>query len=306
MSQTILKVTNNKKPIAFSDVDGTIYKNFNLKQETIDDIHFAVDNGLDFNICTGNPVQERMLKLAETLKARYLIGSSGAQIFDMQSKKYIACWKIDFDTTKLILDIAKKNDFQVLLWDNNNYYYTKDNQKSVEYICSYHFISKELLHSIPKLYKGEFIEPTKIEIYSADGTETEESALQMFEKFKSITNLAMIPTNCNIEISPSNISKGSAVLWMLENVYNNVETSKDEIMTIGDGNNDIPMLSISKYSYAMANATQTVHGHSHFHTSAVEQNGLGEAILDYIYRLKNITKKYMLHEFENNRGVEND
>jgi|GEM_PF-2384273 hypothetical protein len=93
---------------------------------------------------------------------------------------------------------------------------------------------------------------------------------------------------------------------MLENVYKNVETSKDEIMTIGDGNNDIPMLSISKYSYAMANATQTVHEHSHFHTSAVEQNGLGEAILDYIYRLKNITKKYMLHEFENNRGAEND
>ena len=89
MSQTILKVTNNKKPIAFSDVDGTIYKNFNLKQETIDDIHFAVDNGLDFNICTGNPIQERMLKLAETLKARYLIGSSGAQIFDMQSREYI-------------------------------------------------------------------------------------------------------------------------------------------------------------------------------------------------------------------------
>lgn len=56
----------------------------------------------------------------------------------------------------------------------------------------------------------------------------------------------------------------------------------------------------------MANATQTVHEHSHFHTSAVEQNGLGEAILDYIYRLKNITKKYMLHEFENNRGAEND
>ncbi|CAD7361313.1 Uncharacterised protein [Metamycoplasma salivarium] len=47
----------------------------------------------------------------------------------------------------------------------------------------------------------------------------------------------------------------------------------------------------------MANANQEVLKIAKFFTSAVEQNGLGEAIIDYLYRLKNITRKYMLHNF---------
>lgn len=37
----IFKVTNNKKPIIFSDVDGTLYNDFNILDETKKDISFA-------------------------------------------------------------------------------------------------------------------------------------------------------------------------------------------------------------------------------------------------------------------------
>ncbi|CRH45556.1 Cof-like hydrolase [Mycoplasmopsis arginini] len=82
-------ITNNKKPVIFSDVDGTLYKNFDLKEETIKDVLFAVNNGTDFNICTGNPVQERMLDLAQKLKVKYLLCSSGGEIYDVEKSQVI-------------------------------------------------------------------------------------------------------------------------------------------------------------------------------------------------------------------------
>ncbi|SYV89986.1 Cof-like hydrolase, partial [Metamycoplasma alkalescens] len=85
-------VTNNKKPVIFSDVDGTIYKNFNLLNATIKDVEFAIENGADFNICTGNPLQERMLDLGKKLNVKYLLCSSGGQIYDFQNKILIKSW----------------------------------------------------------------------------------------------------------------------------------------------------------------------------------------------------------------------
>ena len=36
----IFKVTNNKKPIIFSDVDGTLYNDFNILDETAQETPF--------------------------------------------------------------------------------------------------------------------------------------------------------------------------------------------------------------------------------------------------------------------------
>ncbi|CRH45557.1 Sugar phosphatase SupH [Chlamydia trachomatis] len=83
----------------------------------------------------------------------------------------------------------------------------------------------------------------------------------------------------------------------MENVYNKENVLLNEVMTIGDSNNDTPMLKLTNYSYAMANATKEPLSIARFFTSDVSQNGLGEAILDYLYRLKNIARKHMLHEF---------
>ncbi|QJG66199.1 HAD-IIB family hydrolase [Mycoplasma phocoeninasale] len=291
---------NDKKPIIFSDVDGTIYSNFSLKSDTKDDVCFAIDNGADFNICTGNPVEERMFLLSDTLKARYLIGSSGAQIYDLLSKKIIKSWAISFDSLKQLIELAKQIKCQVLFWDNEKYYYLTNDFSTVEKISSYHFVSKDKLMNTPKLYNNEFIEPVKIEFYSTESIEDESYAKKIYDHISRVGSVSMVQTSSNVEISPKDVNKGSAIKWLMENVYLN-ESIKD-VMTIGDSNNDLSMMPITNYSYAMANSSQKLLDIAHFFTSAVEQNGLGEAILDYLYRVKNIVKKYMLHNFSNGKG----
>ncbi|WP_373438537.1 HAD-IIB family hydrolase [Metamycoplasma equirhinis] len=304
MSETTLKPTNNKKPIIFSDVDGTIYENFNLLDATLNDIHFAVKNGADFNICTGNVIEERMYNLAKQLKSKFIIGSSGAQIYDRDLGKIIKSWKISFDSLKKIIALVKDQKYQMIFWDNEKYFYLFDHPKSVKIICSYHFSTPERLQKIPKLYQGEYIEPVKIELYSLTNYETEAGANEIYERIKNVENVTIVPTACNVEISAKNITKWSAIEWLMKNNY--IETKIEDIMTIGDSNNDFTMLQHTQYSYAMANSSAKILDIAHFFTSSVEQNGLGEAILDYLYRLKNIVKKYMLHEFQNQRNNSNE
>ena len=284
----IFKVTNNKKPIIFSDVDGTLYNDFNILDETKKDISFAQKNMADFNICTGNPVFERMLNVSNEVNANYLIASSGSQIYDLKQNKIIKTWPMSFENLKKILDFIKNEDVQMLFWDNENYY--RNNE-----IILHHFLNIDSINKNAKKYNNEEIMPLKIEIYGQkDLLKRKEVNERLLVKLKTLDNISIFSVGSHLEILFKNITKASAISWMANNIYS---CSINDVMAIGDGNNDLDMLKLVGFSYAMANANQEVLKIAKFFTSAVEQNGLGEAIIDYLYRLKNITRKYMLHNF---------
>ena len=291
----IFKVTNNKKPIIFSDVDGTLYNDFNILDETKKDISFAQKNMADFNICTGNPVFERMLNVSNEVNANYLIASSGSQIYDLKQNKIIKTWPMSFENLKKILDFIKNEDVQMLFWDNENYYFTNENYYRNNEIILHHFLNIDSINKNAKKYNNEEIMPLKIEIYGQkDLLKRKEVNERLLVKLKTLDNISIFSVGSHLEILFKNITKASAISWMANNIYS---CSINDVMAIRDGNNDLDMLKLVGFSYAMANANQEVLKIAKFFTSAVEQNGLGEAIIDYLYRLKNITRKYMLHNF---------
>lgn len=291
----IFKVTNNKKPIIFSDVDGTLYNDFNILDETKKDISFAQKNMADFNICTGNPVFERMLNVSNEVNANYLIASTGSQIYDLKQNKIIKTWPMSFENLKKILDFIKNEDVQMLFWDNENYYFTNENYYRNNEIILHHFLNIDSINKNAKKYNNEEIMPLKIEIYGQkDLLKRKEVNERLLVKLKTLDNISIFSVGSHLEILFKNITKASAISWMANNIYS---CSINDVMAIGDGNNDLDMLKLVDFSYAMANANQEVLKIAKFFTSAVEQNGLGEAIIDYLYRLKNITRKYMLHNF---------
>lgn len=291
----IFKVTNNKKPIIFSDVDGTLYNDFNILDETKKDISFAQKNMADFNICTGNPVFERMLNVSNEVNANYLIASSGSQIYDLKQNKIIKTWPMSFENLKKILDFIKNEDVQMLFWDNENYYFTNENYYRNNEIILHYFLNIDSINKNAKKYNNEEIMPLKIEIYGQkDLLKRKEVNERLLVKLKTLDNISIFSVGSHLEILFKNITKASAISWMANNIYS---CSINDVMAIGDGNNDLDMLKLVDFSYAMANTNQEVLKIAKFFTSAVEQNGLGEAIIDYLYRLKNITRKYMLHNF---------
>lgn len=293
------KFINDKMPIIFSDVDGTLYDHSKIpNQQTIEDIKFAKENNAHFNICTGNPYFERMRWLTKLIDVDYLISSSGAHIIDIKNNKTIYSKSIQESIFNKILTIAKSEGIQLCFWDENNYFLLNNYSLWNDEILEYHFTNEATKKMFPQIYNNEDICPLKVEIYSKaynDEKKVKKELNNLFNLFKDIDGIDITLTSINIEIQAKNVNKGEAILWLLKNVYNNININQNDIMVIGDSNNDYSMIILSKYSYAMANASNLILTSASYFTSSVEQNGLGEAIIDYLYRFKNVVKKYLLH-----------
>ncbi len=290
---------NDKMPIIFSDVDGTLYDHSKIpNQQTIEDIKFAKENNAHFNICTGNPYFERMRWLTKLIDVDYLISSSGAHIIDIKNDKTIYSKSIQKLIFNKILTIAKLEEIQLCFWDENNYFLLNNYSLWNDEILEYHFTNEATKKMFPQIYNNEDICPLKVEIYSKsynDEKKVKKELNNLFNLFKDIDGIDITLTSINIEIQAKNVNKGEAILWLLKNVYNNININQNDIMVIGDSNNDYSMIILSNYSYAMANASNLILTSASYFTSSVEQNGLGEAIIDYLYRFKNVVKKYLLH-----------
>lgn len=293
------KFINDKMPIIFSDVDGTLYDHSKIpNQQTIEDIKFAKENNAHFNICTGNPYFERMRWLTKLIDVDYLISSSGAHIIDIKNDKTIYSKSIQKLIFNKILTIAKLEGIQLCFWDENNYFLLNNDSLWNDEILEYHFTNEATKKMFPQIYNNEDICPLKVEIYSKaynDEKKVKKELNNLFNLFKDIDGIDITLTSINIEIQAKNVNKGEAILWLLKNVYNNININQNDIMVIGDSNNDYSMIILSNYSYAMANASNLILTSASYFTSSVEQNGLGEAIIDYLYRFKNVVKKYLLH-----------
>ncbi|MFH4966174.1 Cof-type HAD-IIB family hydrolase [Gaetbulibacter sp. M235] len=84
-----------------------------------------------------------------------------------------------------------------------------------------------------------------------------------------------------VDISDDSANKGNA-LKLLQNYYNITE---DETIAFGDYNNDIEMLKLASFSFAMENAVQHVKDIASYKTKSNDDNGV-EYILEKIIQAK--------------------
>lgn len=274
------------KRIIFSDVDGTIYpfpskilhpetKNFieNLKQK-----HDA-----EFVIATGNATFQKIIDLAKKLNSNYIITNGGGAVYDIQKKQHIMTAIMEPNEVKKVLEIAKKYNFGMYAFGINHNFDISLNPQVKEFLSQFF----EFYDWIPIT---DFILNESILKLEFAGHSEDVSKFYKLLKQNDI-QLNIINLRSHIEITPQNISKGYAIKWMCENVF---KTDVDNVMSIGDSPNDISMLSIAGYSYAMGNADEETEKYAKYFTSDVEQLGLIEAINDYIYRTRMDQEKKLI------------
>ncbi|MGY6172156.1 Cof-type HAD-IIB family hydrolase [Candidatus Mycoplasma pogonae] len=270
---------NNLKPFVFSDVDGTLYgTDFTVRDETVKHIHRAInESDIEFVITTGNPPFERHQKLADQLHARYLITSNGATVFDNVEKKYLYSKEFNQEQQQLVIDLAKKYDLQLNFWNHENYFTL--NHKS-EFLTSWNYSlidPQVVVKNADKTQKNV----VKMELFGKD--KNIEAAKKALEEDGSLEIINM--KDHHLELTAKGVNKGSAIKWFLNHLH---PQDPETVMVVGDSPNDIPMFVITPYSYAVANARDGVEQYAKLHTTAYDQNGVGMAIDDYLYRFKNI------------------
>lgn len=265
-----------KKPLVFSDVDGTLYTRDNYVSNFNLDI--IKNKGISFNIATGNPICPRMLKLAKLTNADYVIGSSGSQIYDNKRFKFVHEDLIDSTIALNIFKLFKEKNVSAAAWSSDVFYVFRE--EDVEFLNKIYFRYENFdqfeLYDPKNIYIKDI---AKIEVYF-EGTKNVDELLQELKKF----NVQIIKTHMNLEILPLGVSKGSAIVWMIDNIF--TDHDKNDVMAIGDSENDNSMFEQFTFTYAMDNAKEEVKNKANFVTKNVKDHGLGHAILDYLERLE--------------------
>lgn len=273
-------------PVVFADLEGTIATSFVVAPQLADDISFLRDNKGVFVINTGLPSSEFLKTFARKLNADFLITSNGMLAETPKGEIVFSHEQIDIKTLKAFVSFSRQHNLCLLVTTKHKRTFHLNNNSS---FCKYLL---EIGQKHPILNTFNF--PEELWDHKVKTIELRSSMLPNVAKELDLllSSTLMLATAISLEkdafeISPQPTNKGVA----LQRLCFILESNHRQSMVIGDSSNDLSMFAVSDFSYAMANADWQVKHFAKFHTSRVEQNGVGEAIKDYLYRRNGLVPK---------------
>jgi Cof subfamily protein (haloacid dehalogenase superfamily) len=247
-----------KYKLLLLDLDGTLTpelgmppKEFTPSNRLVDSIKRAQDR-VSVSLCTGRD-KDIVLKVIQklSLKGPQII-EGGAKIIDIEGRdlwtKYISR-----DSSEKIVEIIKntKRDFAV--------------------ICN----GTESVNEIPKEPLNKVTAFLLFNLSKTDSTNLE-------ERFSPFQDLALAfntdLSDITVYITHKEGTKTSGVKKLREILG----VSKEEVVGVGDKNNDIPLLSESGFKVAMGNASEEIKKIADWVAPSVEEDGVAAVIEKFI------------------------
>lgn len=261
--------------LLLSDFDGTIFsKEQGVRQEDVQAIQKYVANGGKFAFCTGR-MFSGILPFAKAMGLKGVIAASqGAVIADIETGKRLVDERIEHN---LAIEVARffqsfGPDSHIHVYDGEELYINQDNEQRKNYEAGCQISSILTEFDIAKLVEEKKISPNKINIF-CNPQQKDIILQQTQEKFSQTCYVTTSSSNW-VEVSPKNIDKGTA-LQFIANYYN---VPIEQTVTVGDNENDIPMIMQAGLGCAMENATDKVKEVAKFITKSNLNGGVAEVI----------------------------
>ena len=261
----------SKIKLIATDIDGTILKyDFEFNQEVKDCISKLSDDGVKVVLVTGR-MHSATDYIAEELGLETpIVSYQGGLIKHKDEILYEKnlCPKI----AREIINWAKKNDIHLILYMNDELYVEKDDEVIRRYTGERNagFIVESFddieLGRINKMLAIDFVDEHKVTMWKE----------YLEATFDDISVVKSTPYFC--EICHPEGTKGHAVNFLKK--YYELET--EEILTIGDQNNDIELLLAGGIKVAMGNATEELKAVADYVTDTVKNNGFVGAVEKFV------------------------
>lgn len=266
------------------DMDGTLLDNSakNIPSENLEAIKLATEKGVMVAITTGRLFTSAKY-FSDLIGVKTpVIASNGAYIREKDSDNVIAKFLLGEDNIKAILDILKEyniriffNTVDTVITDKEvlpGNAYMEMNKDLPEEMRVKFFINSDLRGTALK-YKKEIL---KCICINENGLHNIE---EIKNRLKNIDTIEVVSSNHNnFEIMNKGVSKGNAV----ETLANKNGILQEEIIAIGDGENDLSMIKYAGVGIAMGNSNDYIKSCADYVTDSNVNGGVGKAIKKFV------------------------
>ena len=272
-------------------MDGTLLAHdSSISKGNIEAIRYAQSKGVQFAIATGRDYSSlKGILEAHDLKCFSILGN-GAQ-FCNENGEILSSAYFPKKCFKQVLQIFDELKIHYMIFTANGFYSTAEpnvvrdafidrcvvqfKRKREDYLddgCNQDMACMKL-KKIGDLddFINSSIDIIKVEAFNNDVSLIEKAK----EKLQEIDGIAYLSSfDDNIEVTDKAAQKG----LILENVIEELGYSKDKVMVLGDGLNDITLFERFKYSFAPGNANETIKAMAYQVVGACEEDGVSQAI----------------------------
>ncbi len=264
----------SKVKLVVTDMDGTL---LNSKSE-VSDRFFKVyqqlkKNNIRFVASSGRQYYSIVDRFEDIKDEITIVAENGAFAMHGDEELFTSELPTDYILKSINILRALDNVYIVLCGKNAAYIETKDEQ-FINMFKNY-YSEYKLTDDLTKIKNDTFF---KIAAFHFDCSET-----HIYPAVKHLENKMQVIVSGEhwLDISHSNANKGYA-LNILQQKFG---ITKEETMVFGDYNNDLKMLELADFSYAMENAHPNVKTIAKFSTKSNDEQGV-EIVLEQLINSK--------------------
>lgn len=257
------------------DMDGTLL----TPEKTIDpatarDIALASEHGVQAVFCTGRAVPELRDYFGMVPQMRYAVCNSGAVVYDCTERKCLFRSLIPHEMLAAALAAAEK--YRAML-----HFLTEDESivsaSDVTHMADFHMgIYQTMFQRVARPVESVAQEAArhgavaKINLYFR----SPEERSACFQEMRQLPLVITLPEVTTLEMTAQGVSKASGLSWLAEMLGIPME----QVIGIGDSDNDREMLRSVGLSIAMGNASADIQAQCGMVTADNAHNGAGRAI----------------------------
>ena len=264
------------------DLDGTLLTSEKtISPEDRAAVEEAIARGVLVVPVTGRPAQGVPREVLDLPGVRYVVSSNGATIRDIQTSETLLETHLEAETALAVL--AASNHVTMI---------------REAFRAGVGYLSRADYDTLCNRYEGAMLTyvldtrqvvPGTLEEFLRDDprpieelfflTDSEETKLGLQSALSALPGIGFAdPFPRDLEVMAGGIDKGEGLQFLLDRL--GIDPS--EVMAIGDGGSDLPMLRAAGVGVAMGNATEAVKAGADWVTGTCDENGVARAIRKFV------------------------
>lgn len=266
----------------FIDIDETLTNSQReVTEKTKLEIKKCVENGVKIILTSGRSRREAMDFQEQIGTSPYIVSSNGASAYDAENGVEIYNERIDPQMLLQLIKHSRENGYRIklnykdlLVMNEAAYPDEKDKEVSYEELERV-AVEEQVVQCV--ITSTDF---EKMKVFR-DYIKNECVGIAVANESKRFKNPDLKPSrNYYCDVASVKVSKGNAVKAVCEYF----EIKPEEIVTIGDGENDLSMFELTPNSVAMGNSLPEIKEKANYVTASNDEDGVAK-VLGFIIKV---------------------